>query len=428
MSSSKAILNEIQNFLNDIYKKGFFHLLSGNFMLIVTSFLGYLIIAYFLSPDDIGRIKTLQTYASILVIIGTLGLNVSTLKLCSDSKYADKSNQLFSVALKYVIITSGIVYLISIFLAQNHFFSNDIIVNNLAIVFLISVIPSSVNLVIISYYQAVKEFKSLSKIQVTTKILGILLLVILSYFFGISGYSIGYVLTFLLTFIFLILPYLKKITYLKGYFKEHWELAKYSLVANLLSRINLSIDIIIINFILSEPQQLGQYAFALNFIFMLDVIPKSIQQISIPYFSEKSNNYKSWMKVYKRYNKILLFVILIVTFLSILIVPVFIHYVFEGKYDDSIKYFLILIFGWLFRSLTYLKTGSVIGLGEIKYNFYAALFLLPINIMLIYLFISNYNILGVAYANVIIGILTFFIVFILFKKAVSNNSFSENIM
>jgi len=130
MSSSKAILNEIQNFLNDIYKKGFFHLLSGNFMLIVTSFLGYLIIAYFLSPDDIGRIKTLQTYASILVIIGTLGLNVSTLKLCSDSKYADKSNQLFSVALKYVIITSGIVYLISIFLAQNHFFSNDIIVNN----------------------------------------------------------------------------------------------------------------------------------------------------------------------------------------------------------------------------------------------------------------------------------------------------------
>jgi len=80
-------------------------------------------------------------------------------------------------------------------------------------VFLISVIPSSVNLVIISYYQAVKEFKSLSKIQVTTKILGILLLVILSYFFGISGYSIGYVLTFLLTFIFLILPYLKKITY-----------------------------------------------------------------------------------------------------------------------------------------------------------------------------------------------------------------------
>jgi len=161
---------------------------------------------------------------------------------------------------------------------------------------------------------------------------------------------------------------------------------------------------------------------------MLDVIPKSIQQISIPYFSEKSNNYKSWMKVYKRYNKILLFVILIVTFLSILIVPVFIHYVFEGKYDDSIKYFLILIFGWLFRSLSYLKTGSVIGLGEIKYNFYAALFLLPINIMLIYLFISNYNILGVAYANVIIGILTFFIVFILFKKAVSNNSFSENIM
>jgi O-antigen/teichoic acid export membrane protein len=426
MLNNNTIIHEFLNFLKGIYKKGFFHLLTANFMLIVVSFLGYLVIAYFLSPEDIGRIKTLQTYASIIVIVATLGFNVSTLKLCSDKKYSSQTNQIFSEALKYVIISSVVIYLFSIGLAKLNFFSKDIVTNSLAIIFFLSVIPSSINLVVISYYQALKKFKTLSKIQVITKILGILFLVILSYFYDIIGYSIGYILTFLFSFLFLIVPVLRKISFAsKTFFLEHWRLAKYSLLANLFSRLYISIDIIIINFVLSDPQLLGQYAFALNFIFVLEVIPTSIQQISIPYFSEKSHEHNNWLIAYKKYNKILFLTLIATVFSSVIVIPLFIHYVFQGKYDQAILFFVIIIIGWFFRGMSFLRGGALIGLGKMKYNFYSAIIILPINIITVYVFSYFFSIKGVAVANSLMGIITFVVVFLMFKKAIKKDSIVE---
>jgi O-antigen/teichoic acid export membrane protein len=86
-------LKKLNNILNDIHSKGFFHLFSANTLIHVIEFGSQLFVAWILLADDIGRIKSLQTFASVGVIIAGLGFNTSILKLCSEKNVSDNEKQ-----------------------------------------------------------------------------------------------------------------------------------------------------------------------------------------------------------------------------------------------------------------------------------------------------------------------------------------------
>ncbi len=46
-------------------KRGFFHLLTANLLIQVVAFASQLFVAGILSPEDIGRIKVIQTFLSV---------------------------------------------------------------------------------------------------------------------------------------------------------------------------------------------------------------------------------------------------------------------------------------------------------------------------------------------------------------------------
>jgi len=82
LNSSKKSLTILQN----IRQKGFFHLLSANLLIQVVAFFSQLFVAGILSPDDIGRIKVIQTFLSIFSVVAGMGFSSSTLKLCSENR------------------------------------------------------------------------------------------------------------------------------------------------------------------------------------------------------------------------------------------------------------------------------------------------------------------------------------------------------
>ena len=98
------------------------------------------------------------------------------------------------------------------------------------------------------------------------------------------------------------------------------------------------------------------------------------------------------------------------------------HCFISGKFDESIPFFYILLGGWVFRSFSYLRGGGLIGLGKIEYNFYGALIILPINFIIQYFMISKYGVWGAAISNTFIGIITFFVVWVLFNKGIKKHS------
>jgi Na+-driven multidrug efflux pump len=104
---------------------------------------------------------------------------------------------------------------------------------------------------------------------------------------------------------------------------------------------------------------------------------------------------------------------------AILIVPAVIGFIFAGKYDGSMSFFIILATGWSIRQLTQLQSGALFGLGKIKYNAYTAMFSLIFNVIIYPIFILKWGIIGAAYASIPSGLVMLTVSFIYFKKAIN---------
>ncbi len=69
-----------------LYSKGFFHLLSVNFL---AQFLGFgtvLIFPKLLTAVEIGQLRILQTYTGLFAVLAGFGLSTSLLKYCAEDR------------------------------------------------------------------------------------------------------------------------------------------------------------------------------------------------------------------------------------------------------------------------------------------------------------------------------------------------------
>lgn len=399
----------IYNFRN-FSKKGFFHLLSANLLIQVFAFASQLFVAGILNPDDIGRIKIIQTYLSVFSIIAGMGFNVSTLKLCSENRTENEQKSLFQSALVFTAISTVFMYFVVLVLNFFHIFSSDNLIQWLLPLGLFPVISNSLFMVYVAYFQATKQIKLLSGLTITNKIISILGIILLTFWLGIKGYYLAYNLSFIVMLVVCIkifrFSHQKKqsSSLLKDNLKIHWNFAKPSLFANLLSELSSYVDIILVNFLVKDMTQIGYYSFALTLTLILRLFPGTVQQISSPYFSSLSTNKDVFLKAFKKYNRIL-FVGVGITFIvvNLLSYPA-LHWVFQGKYDESVYFFLILSVGWSFRQLVQLQSAAIFGLGKIHFNAYISLITLIFNVIVYTGSYYTFGLSGIAFATIPSGI------------------------
>ncbi len=397
------------NFIN-ISKKGFIHLLSANLLIQIFAFASQLLVASIINPDDIGRIKIIQTYLSIFSIIAGMGFNVSTLKLCSENRTKQERNSLFHSAMIFTLSSTILLYLVILGLNFFHIFSSDKMIQWLLPLGLFPVISNSLFMVYVSYFQATKQIKLISKLTISNKIISLIAIILLTFWFGIKGYYIAYNLSFILMLIvcFKIFRFTfqerQSSIVLNENLKTHWRYARPSIFANLLSELSAYIDIILINFFVKDMTQIGYYSFALTLTIVLRLFPGTVQQISSPFFSTLSTNKNSFLSAFEKYNKILFLGVLITFILINLLSYPAIHWIFEGKYDQSVPLFIILSIGWSFRQLVQLQSAAIFGLGKIHYNAYISLFTFIFNILLYPLALLYYGLIGITYATIPSGI------------------------
>ena len=249
------LTTKIKNSFHTYSDKGFFHLLSANVFIQIVAFASQLFVAGILSPEDIGRIKVLQTFLSVFSIIAGMGINISTLKVCSENRSDSEIKRLFNSAIVFTLISTISIYLLVLIL--NHFdvFSSEALTKWLIPIALFPLISNSIYMVFISYFQAVKKIKIMSRITMTNKIISVAAIVLLAYLLGIKGYYYAYNLSFIIM-AFVSYRIIKKdiqfsfsLKNLKQDFKIHLEYAQPAFFANLLSELSAYIDIFIINYL-----------------------------------------------------------------------------------------------------------------------------------------------------------------------------------
>lgn len=397
---------KFRQLLSDVGRMGFFHLLSANFFVQLITFSSGLFVAWILTPEQIGQIKVLQTYSGVAIIIAGLGFNTSVLKLCSEKRPPGEKQFLYNRAFRYTLLAVMVSYALFSFAAYLGIASNDDTINKLLPFFFIALIPNTINYLQMAYLQALKRIKELAKIQGLTKILSVAFIIGLTYFFNIEGFIASTILSGLITLVLM----LRKTTEIsenikpidiKKPFSTHWFFAKYSFLANALGNISMYLDIFILNFFITDRTELGYYGFAVTLVVGLRLLTATVQQITSPYFSEKSSDFKEWRRIFKKYNFLFKIISISIALFTISTIKPIIHLLFSGKYDASVFYFQLLTIVWAIRNLYTLKGVAIWGLGRININFYTSLIIFPINAIIMYFAIKNYGTLGAAYGSII---------------------------
>ncbi|MDD3078938.1 MAG: oligosaccharide flippase family protein [Paludibacter sp.] len=415
----KLLIEKYKFVLINSFKKGFVHLISANLLIQVFSFASQLFVAGILSPEDIGRIKIIQTYLSLFSIIAGWGFNSSTLKLCSENRSNKEKYVIFSSAIFFTLISTSFIYLIILLFNQFKLFSSDTLITWLIPVGLFPLISNSVFIVYIAYFQSNKLIKRMSALTISNKLISIILIILFTYIAGIKGYYFAYNISFILI-IFVAIKYLKpsfRIKNIKSYLQLHNRYAIPSFTSTFFAELSAYVDILLLNFMLTDLNEIGMYGFALTLTIIFKIFPSSVQQITIPYFSENSTNKPKFHELFKYYNKILHIVVLIIYIIAILVVPSFISIIFKQKYDSSIPYFYILGLGWSIRMLVQLRSGAIFGLGKVKYNLYVSIISSTFNIFLFYFSLKYWGIYGLAISNIFSGLLIYLLSYIFYNKA-----------
>jgi O-antigen/teichoic acid export membrane protein len=416
-------MNKLINIVQNIRQKGFFHLLSANVLIQVVGFGSQLFVAGILAPDDMGRIKIIQTYLSILSIVAGMGFNSSVLKLCSENRTKEEQSALFRSALFFTLISTVGLYLVILLLNVFNVFSSDKLIQWLIPLGLFPIISNSLFMVFISYFQAILKIKLLSNLTIFNKIISIVAIIIMSYFGGIKGYYIAYNMSFILM-LFVCVRSLRSVLTRESFktstisqFSIHWHYAKSSMVANLLSSLAAYIDILLLRYFITDMQQIGFYSFALTLIVALQLFPSTVQQITTPYFSSLADKKTEFIIAFKRYNTILYGVVGFTLVAAWLLGPIIIHWFFSGKYDASMPYFMVLALGWSIRQLTQLQSGAIFGLGKIQYSVYTSIISLTFNAIAYSVALHFYGLIGAAYASILCGAVILFTSRYFFNKA-----------
>lgn len=416
----KEYIIKIKNLLKISSNVGFFHLISSNYAIRIFGFVSQIFVAWILTPADIGRIRVWQSFLSISLILSAFGFESSTLKLCSEDRTNEEKFTLYNKAISYVIPSIVLTYLVINILAFFNVLSPDQTVNNYAWLFFLALFPVTINNVQLSYLRALKKIKEYANIQLITKLISILFVIGLTYLFYLTGYLIALLIGYLFSFV-LIKQLVNKNSFKgKAYTKEpllkmHLKYSLPVVVDDFAGMISQNLDILILNFVILTRDDVGYYGFAVTLITMMSVISYSMYQIVVPYFSEKSSSIKEILVLFNKYELKWALLSLIILLLAVATAVPLLMYTMNGKYSESIQYFIPLAAAWYFKSNLYYQAGAIFGMGKMSLLATFSIISVFITSFVLWIAIEIYGIIGAAYGMMFAMFLNLILIKVYFK-------------
>lgn len=408
--------------IRSIYHKGFFHLLSVNFL---TQFLGFgttLLVAKFLSPVELGEIKILQSYAGLFVVLGGFGINTAVLKICSEKHNERYKGHILRYALVrsmlYATIALGVMVLLTLtgVITSSRRLSLWLVVYSLIVPFAV------VSEILTVFIQALKKIKEMAGAQAVIKGQSFVLIVICTWLWGFRGFILATISAYIVG----VLPLLRQVglKYLSpvagdvtGIPKLFSHIALFSMLANGVSLIGRYADIFILDHFVSNRAEIGYYSLATIFVLGAMQITHTVQSIATPYFSEHADE-EIWFRrqVLRNQTRMAALSVMVAILLygaAFFFVPFF----YGPVYQSTLVYLAILLIRYIVWSSYAILGVAVVGLGLVRLNFVASIICTSINLCLTYLLLQRFGVVGVAWAQTVSAVIYFFICIVVMRMA-----------
>ena len=425
------MLKKILANISYLKAKGFFDLLSVNFL---TQFLGFgslLLVAKFLTSEELGAVKILQSYTAIFVILAGFGFNSAVLKVCAEDRTDNEKDGILRLAVSRAGITTIITMLLIIALAVSGLITSSQYLSFWLIVYATSIPLQVLAAIFIVFLLAKKQIKEMARSQAIVKIQSVIIIVACSLLWGFKGFIFATIAAYALG----LWPFLRQIklgfltTSLEQKPPRFMKYALFSMLANGINQMGQLGDVFILDHFTEDRATIGYYALALIFIAAARQVTGTVQSITTPYFSEHDHD-ETWFRHHLIVNQgrmagLSVLVAVGVFILAWIIVPL----VYGTAYSPALVFLAILLIKYIVWSSSAVMGAALLGLGMMHYSFVVVAIATPIGLMLSYLLLQQFGVIGVAWgqvgASVVQAILIFGATWLALKRTFRNTSLTE---
>lgn len=412
----KSSLNNYKRKFKKLRNTGFFSIFLSNILSKIIIFFGGIIIVRILSKTDYGIYAYILNCISILYLLNDFGASNAALQyLTENQENKEKQMAILKFSIKMGItasIASSILILLSPF-----FFPFTISKAKLLTPILFGIpIITSINTLIPVILRANLENKKYALLQIISTISSYILLITLSFVFGLIGAVLSqyfYNLIILIFGVYLVKQFFKKnrtekkteLTKIEK--KQFISFALFTQLNNTIGGLLLVCDTFLIGLLIAKAEVVALYKVASAIPNALAFIPASVVIYVLPYFI-KNNKNRKWLQ--KSFKYMIFWGVIgygVISLGLILSSRLIFKILFGKQYLDAILPFTILVIGFFFSSAFKIPCSNITySLRKVKINIIVNVIALIINIISNIVFIKLFGYIGVAITTTIINIIT----------------------
>lgn len=411
------------NFIKKIKEKGFFHIVTSNFLNKIIQFCSGIFLVRILSKSEFGVYSYTQNILNLAILFSGLGVLQGLIQFGSESNTVKLRNAYFRYGIKIGVIFNlflGFLLLLYPFIFKIEF--DDAILPIITLVFL----PIFMFLVecIQIYLRSSLFNRQFSILNTTNTFLIFICTIFGASILGVQG-------------VFMFLYIANSLTICIGYFfikkhiiiknqnsllrkEEKREFVNFSVISMFsyaISQFVYLLDIFIMGWIIKDTNLIASYKTATLIPFALNFIPSSIMTFLYPYFA-KNREDKMWIATkYKLMTSYLFLFNLLIASTLFICAPIIIKLLFGTQYLDAVKPFRILSIAFLITSSFRVPSGNILVMvKKVKSIFYVNFAVGIFNIILDVIMIYYYSLNGAAYTVLIVVLVQSIAYKILLKK------------
>lgn len=411
---------KIEGKVKSAFDGGLGHILSANLLVTVFSFGSQFFVANWLGPVDLGVIKIMQSIFGIAIIFVNFGLTTVLLKEIPLYTENHQKRGLFSFAWRtniWLFLTVFIVIYICNSLKILPIPENTTF---FFFIYILGLLPLAFNSNSGVYLQSLRLFKLNSRILLYSKACGIILVILLTYLYGINGFITGTVIGYFLTSVFYISNReisIKKHDYKQFNTRENRLNAFYSMMTFLTGKGSMLLDILIIQFFVTNEFEIGLFGFAMTLMAGLSIISESLQQYFTPQITSSVKN-PALFRITLRTKKLTFFLIsIVVGILVFFLVPILTNTFFK-EFVGAVPIFDVLILSWIFKNSFAMNNTGLVALNRIDLCFKQNIISSVISVIGVSVFTFQFGIIGGAIGRSVTSFLALLLSGILIKNQI----------
>ena len=389
-------MNSLRSFINDFFKNKGQHVFLSLFIAKICAFLGSLFIIRILPENEFGTLSIVASVFAIFMPFSGFGSQQSLLRFGSISDDLAEKKTLAQYLLKqgfiYQLLLSGLFLVASLFFINKY---EDIFY--IFLLFTIRLIGFYFLNHIQSEFRIFGNNQGFARITNTVNILGVLLLLLLSYYFGLKGYLIAIAVT----------PFIALFWFKKEYLisakenfnfkkKEIWSYGLHAAGTALLSDTLFSADVLLLSFLMNE-NAVANYKVAILIPANITFLALTFMQSDFPVLAKNFRNRNFLTSYIANYYKLFIPVVLLICLFGFIFKTEILALFFSARYEDNSWVFVILLTGFSLNMLLRNLYGNLLSaVGMMKMNTAVSVLTLIMLVLFSFIFVNRFGIEGMA--------------------------------